>query len=307
MLLDSIQDAESASEIKEISRDFLPTIRSAISSVSGMLQDIMEVGSDTKITPEDSDTTCLIESALNDVFRIHLDAEIRISYELFHTHKASIDTLKVQRVFCNIVSNAVQAIKSNGELWFRTREIFSESGEMLVEICIGNSGSFISSESVSKVFDAFFTENKRGGTGLGLAIAQKIVHAHGGKIWCVSEVSSLFPEGMVEFLFTLPVSKTLCNVHQHELPENSKAISDFLRVFSDKETFDDSSEDRLLLSERLISIFFRTYSRKIKILIVDDEALYRNALRSMLQKSTEIPTSPFSTGVSQTSPVEISI
>lgn len=93
----------------------------------------------------------------------------------------NVDAHRVQRVFSNIINNALEAMSVNkGRLWFFTKE---DLNSQFTQFCIGNSGSFIQKEEVSKIFDAFYTKNKQGGTGLGLAIAQEIIYAHGGKIW----------------------------------------------------------------------------------------------------------------------------
>ncbi len=93
-----------------------------------------------------------------------------------------------------------------------------------MELRLANSGSYIPPESLEKLFDSFFTSGKKGGTGLGLAIAKKIVELHGGKIYCVSEKSEIFPTGMVEFVFTLPLSQTVAPPRAEALPTSSKEI-----------------------------------------------------------------------------------
>jgi signal transduction histidine kinase len=99
-------------------------------------------------------------------------------------------------------------MREKGNLWIRTSE-----QEGFVEFTLGNGGSFIPAESLSKLFDAFFTSGKRGGTGLGLAIAKTIVEAHGGSIRCVSEKTEEHPTGLVEFTFTLPAfASSNCSV-----------------------------------------------------------------------------------------------
>ena len=117
-------------------------------------------------------------------------------FDLKHSHMILVEPHKVRRVFSNILSNAVQAVGRGGHIWFNTKE----DGKQIV-FCIGNSNSFISNEDHSRLFEAFFTKNKKGGTGLGLAIAQKVVQAHGGEIWCKSSLEKM----TVEFFFSLPI------------------------------------------------------------------------------------------------------
>jgi len=51
-----------------------------------------------------------------------------------------------------------------------------------VRITIADSGPGIPEETLSKIFDPFFTHGKKGGTGLGLAICKRMIDMHGGKI-----------------------------------------------------------------------------------------------------------------------------
>jgi signal transduction histidine kinase len=53
---------------------------------------------------------------------------------------------------------------------------------------------------VQRIFDPFFSHRTAGrGRGLGLARAQRIVEAHGGRIWAVSQ-----PEEGTDFHIVLP-------------------------------------------------------------------------------------------------------
>jgi signal transduction histidine kinase len=96
---------------------------------------------------------------------------------------------KLNQVFMNIVSNAMQAIKAkphktNDEsivIW--TKDISDKQ----IEIGIKDTGTGMSDEIKHRIFDPFFTTKDVGeGTGLGLAIVFKIVQEHHGKIEVIS-------------------------------------------------------------------------------------------------------------------------
>lgn len=96
---------------------------------------------------------------------------------------------KLNQVFMNILSNAVQAIKGKTEMTGNEKIIIStrDIENNQIEISIKDSGKGMSDEVKQKIFDPFFTTKDVGeGTGLGLAIVYKIIQEHSGKIEVIS-------------------------------------------------------------------------------------------------------------------------
>lgn len=94
----------------------------------------------------------------------------------------SADPERLERVFLNLFSNAIDAMGSKGELSVR---IWKESDWVQVEI--SDTGQGIRQEDLDKIFDPFFT-SKGKGTGLGLAIVFATIKKHHGQITVQSEV-----------------------------------------------------------------------------------------------------------------------
>lgn len=94
---------------------------------------------------------------------------------------------KLNQVFMNILTNAIQAIKakeniSNEKIVISTRTVNDN-----MEISIKDSGVGMTEEVRHKIFDPFFTTKEVGeGTGLGMSITFKIIERHQGKITVVS-------------------------------------------------------------------------------------------------------------------------
>src|SRR5262249_40620823 len=85
----------------------------------------------------------------------------------------------VNQVFMNVITNAAQAIKGEGEIWIRLQR----AGEDRVSVAVADSGPGVPPEIREKIFDPFFTTKDVGeGTGLGLTISESIVSRHGGFI-----------------------------------------------------------------------------------------------------------------------------
>jgi len=85
---------------------------------------------------------------------------------------------QLNQVWTNLLVNAAQAIKEQGEVCIST----AVDGESVV-ISIGDTGFGIEPEHLTRIFDPFFTTKPVGeGTGLGLSISYGIIERHGGVI-----------------------------------------------------------------------------------------------------------------------------
>ena len=285
MGLGMLGNAKDPAAVKSVLSRLVPEIDKAVSSVDGLIADVMEIGSDsTRLIQEPTSPESLIEATLGEIFRIYPKANIAFSFDLKHDHPVDVHVQKVGRVFSNIVGNAVQAMKQNGDLWFKTRDLDGQ-----IEICIGNSGSVIPTESQPKLFDAFFTSGKKGGTGLGLAIAQKVVSAHGGRIWCESSKSAAYPDGKVEFYFTLPAAAGQINSAVTDLPQHSSEIALSLpTVVDEARPMAGNVEKAELTLESDIVQVHQKLGRPLRVLIVDDEAVYRSAVVTYLSRTQDL-------------------
>ncbi len=99
---------------------------------------------------------------------------------------------KLHQVFLNVLSNAADAIKDEGEITIRSK-IKSKT----VEFEIQDSGIGIPKDNLSKVLDPFFTTKAPGeGTGLGLFITHSILEEHNGTL----EIQSVVNDGTKIFI-----------------------------------------------------------------------------------------------------------
>jgi two-component system NtrC family sensor kinase len=106
---------------------------------------------------------------------------------------------KLQQVFLNLFLNARDAMPKGGWLSVGTRV---GDGQVVVEI--GDTGSGIPDEHLSRIYDPFFTTKAMGkGTGLGLSITYGIVREHEGSISCQSAIG----QG-TQFTMSLPRTAT---------------------------------------------------------------------------------------------------
>jgi len=106
---------------------------------------------------------------------------------------------KLNQVFMNILTNSIQAIEDEGEIFIQT--ISTAIG---IKIIIKDSGIGMSPEVLKHIFEPFFTTKDVGmGTGLGLSISYGIIEQHNGNIDVISH-----PGKGTEFIISLPKTQT---------------------------------------------------------------------------------------------------
>jgi two-component system sensor kinase FixL len=105
------------------------------------------------------------------------------------------DKIQIQQVLLNLMRNAVEAMQDSAR-----RELLlaaAPAANDMVRITVADTGSGISPEIASQLFQPFIT-TKQQGMGVGLSICRTIVESHGGQIWAEPN-----PEGGTVFHFTL--------------------------------------------------------------------------------------------------------
>ena len=122
-----------------------------------------------------------------------------------------IDPQRLRRVFVNLVSNAMDAMREGGVITFRFN---LEPDGLVTEI--EDTGPGIPPQIMDKLFHALVTHGKEHGTGLGLSICKQIVERHGGQIWARNK-----PEGGAIFAFKLPMPEKLNPQLRSELQKTS--------------------------------------------------------------------------------------
>ena len=94
------------------------------------------------------------------------------------------DQSQLQQVFLNLMTNAIDAIGSEGLI-----EVTSRQVDSFINVDIRDNGPGIPEDKQKKVFDPFFTTKETGeGTGLGLWVSYDIIAKMGGSIRIKSEV-----------------------------------------------------------------------------------------------------------------------
>jgi PAS domain S-box-containing protein len=110
------------------------------------------------------------------------------------------DPHQLMQVFLNLIVNAEQAIREARDKG--TLRIRLGRGENSVWVSFHDDGPGIPKETLSSIFDPFYTTKRPGrGTGLGLSICKSVLKEHNGSVEAANS-----PEGGAIFTVTLPIS-----------------------------------------------------------------------------------------------------
>ncbi|OYD56220.1 hypothetical protein CGZ90_18660 [Fictibacillus aquaticus] len=91
--------------------------------------------------------------------------------------------LEIQQVLINIIKNAIEAIKSEGEIWISA----AKQSDGYVSIQIKDNGVGMTETQLKKIGSPYYSTKEKG-TGLGLTVCHQIVKQMGGNIMIKSEL-----------------------------------------------------------------------------------------------------------------------
>jgi len=178
-------------------RGAMERINKQVERITGMVNDILEYtrgpAGVADLNPEDYGAYA--RSILEELQREVSMRGVQLrSPEPPPTVKLALNPPRLNRVFYNLILNAVEEMPQGGAI-----NVHFEVDEQEVVTHIADTGEGIAPEIIDRLFEPFATFGKSRGTGLGLSICQRILEEHGGRIWAVNR-----PEGGAIFSFALP-------------------------------------------------------------------------------------------------------
>lgn len=112
---------------------------------------------------------------------------------------------QLQRLFLNLVSNAIQAMPTGGELTITAAQVPPPIAGLppRIQVSVCDDGPGLSDEALAGLFKPFSTtKSAQGGTGLGLYICREIAMSHRGSLHADNQ-----PQGGARFVVTLPLEQ----------------------------------------------------------------------------------------------------
>lgn len=116
---------------------------------------------------------------------------VEVDRTCFRTRTLLMDKLNVQKIFLNVLNNAVKYTPEGGHIWIKFTDVEGADGRTDIVVSVRDDGIGIDEEFLPHIFEPFVQERRHGyesvGTGLGLSIVKQLVDIMGGTIDVSSE------------------------------------------------------------------------------------------------------------------------
>ena len=166
-------------ENAEFRDDALRAISQSVAKINGMCTSLSLLSQKLELHQKESDLNRLVEETLSG-FAGNLKSCVAL--ELGPLTPLSVDAEQIQKVLVNLLMNAHDAIREDGQIRVRTH---LQDG--WAELCVSDNGCGMSEEFLNKHLFQPFKTSKKQGMGIGLFHCRTIVEAHGGRIAVESE------------------------------------------------------------------------------------------------------------------------
>jgi signal transduction histidine kinase len=160
------------------SKAMLEVIEKGISHSDKIINDLLDYAREMQLQLQ----TCSLEKMLTEASAmVKVPENVKIINKAPCGIEVRSDQNKIERVFINLIKNAVDAMPNGGTL-----TINCKNKEDNVEVSFADTGIGVPEEILPKLFLPLFT-TKAQGMGFGLSICKRIIEAHGGTITVETE------------------------------------------------------------------------------------------------------------------------
>ena len=153
--------------------EMLGLIERAVEHADKIVKELLDYSREIRLELTETNAKEVVHAAIQ---QVKIPANVKIRNLAQQTPSLLVDAGKTERVFVNLIGNAVDAMPAGGVLSITS----TESNEIL-EIRFADTGEGIPDNVMRDLWKPLKT-TKTKGMGLGLAICKRIVEAHGGSI-----------------------------------------------------------------------------------------------------------------------------
>jgi PAS domain S-box-containing protein len=163
------------------------------------------------------------------------------------------DPGQIEQMLMNLVLNAVDAIKGDGEIVIRIDTVEMTNADLVgqpsldtgnyARLAVVDAGQGMSPEVAGRVFEPFFTTKPQGqGTGLGLSMVYGVASSHGGFV----DLQSVPDEGTTVTVYFPTLEESISVEHQGEHPSQLIAHGQPVLLVDDEKNIREIGKDMLV-------------------------------------------------------------
>jgi PAS domain S-box-containing protein len=171
--------------------EMLELIENGIDYADKIVRELLDYSREIRLELTETSAKAVIDAALQ---QVKIPSNVKIRNLTTDSTNLLLDAAKAQRVFVNLINNAVDAMPKGGELTIRCAE-----SNGILEAKFTDTGEGMPDDVMRNLWKPLKTTKSKG-MGLGLAICKRIIEAHGGSI----QVESTLGEGST-FTIRLPI------------------------------------------------------------------------------------------------------
>jgi signal transduction histidine kinase len=172
-------------------REMLALIEGGLDYADNIVRGLLDYSREIRLEFTETTAKAVAEAAL---LQVKIPENVKVRDLTQDQPRLLIDAGKTQRVFVNLIGNAIDAMPKGGEL-----TITSTEAREILEVKFSDTGEGIPDDVMRSIWKPLKTTKSKG-MGLGLAICKRIVEAHGGSI----EVESSLGKGST-FTIRIPI------------------------------------------------------------------------------------------------------
>ena len=168
----------------EYKKELLSGAEKEVERGKEIVRSLLEFARERTLTLTRANFKDLVNSTIKNV-KSEIPDNINVKVDIPDNIQVTVG-LRIRSVIINLITNAVHAMKTGGEITIRA---YKESDKDGFFFKVSDTGEGIPQNIITKIFDPFFTTKEVGkGSGLGLSIIYGIMEQHSGNISVSSEV-----------------------------------------------------------------------------------------------------------------------
>lgn len=164
----------------------MKAMEQATERIKNITNRLLDFSKPTSLSLELCSLNEIIEESLvmiEPIFMYYPEIEIIKNFQV-NLPDSYFDREQIYYILSNIVKNACESIEKKGRITISTGVV-----DKSIYLKISDTGSGIPEDEISKIFDPFYSRNKKRGIGLGLFLVYNMVKAHKGSIQVESKLN----------------------------------------------------------------------------------------------------------------------